>query len=40
MLINIFYNRGADSNTLYKEFVDAGLDILIFSGNTDGVVPW
>lgn len=40
MEINIFYNSADNSNHLYKEFVEAGLDILIFSGNSDAVVAW
>jgi hypothetical protein len=39
-IVGIFYRRADNSQHLYPEFVEAGLSILIFSGNDDAVVPW
>lgn len=39
MKINLKYKAASNSTYLYPEFFDAGLDVLIFSGNTDAAVP-
>eukprot|EP00335_Anophryoides_haemophila_P000212 CAMPEP_0204821360 /NCGR_PEP_ID=MMETSP1018-20131115/10136_1 /ASSEMBLY_ACC=CAM_ASM_000518 /TAXON_ID=46462 /ORGANISM="Anophryoides haemophila, Strain AH6" /LENGTH=72 /DNA_ID=CAMNT_0051927763 /DNA_START=1041 /DNA_END=1259 /DNA_ORIENTATION=+ len=38
--INAAYKHGKPSIELYPEFIKAGLDIMIFSGNDDSMVPW